>query len=60
MNELTAAIDSFIHRVGEMTEADLNSAVAALERGLIHVIVEQHLRQIKGVSHLQPVPDSSH
>ena len=43
-----------------MSAAELGAAVLILERGLIHVMVEQHLREAESVSRLRPVPDASH
>ena len=60
MKGLVDAIDECVHRVGEMNPAELEAAVQVLERGLIHVMVEQHLREAESVSRLRPVPDSSH
>lgn len=60
MKHLVDAIDDCVHRVGEMNAAELEAAVQILERGLIHVMVEQHLREAESVSRLRPVPDSSH
>jgi hypothetical protein len=59
MKDLTDAIDDYVHRVGEMTLTELNDAVQILERGLIHVMLEQHLRVHEGVSHLRAVSDTS-
>jgi hypothetical protein len=60
MKDLIDCIDRCVHSVGEMNPAELETAVLVLERGLIHVMVEQHLRASDGVSHLRPVSDSSH
>jgi len=57
---LVDAIDECVHQVGEMSAAELEAAVLILERGLIHVMVEQHLRGAESVSRLRPVPDASH
>lgn len=60
MKHLVDAIDECVHQVGEMSAAELEAAVLILERGLIHVMVEQHLREAESVSRLRPVPDASH
>jgi len=60
VKHLVDAIDECVHQVGEMSAAELEAAVLILERGLIHVMVEQHLREAESVSRLRPVPDASH
>lgn len=60
MKDLVDVIDRYVHRVGELNAAELEAAVLILERGLIHVMVEQHLREAESVSRLRPVPDSPH
>jgi len=60
VKDLTDTIDSYVHKVGEMTLVELDHAVEILERGLIHVLVEQHLRAHEGVSRLRAVVDPPH
>lgn len=60
MKDLVDAIDNCVHQVGEMNTAELQAALLILERGLIHVMVEQHLREAESVSRLRPVPESPH
>ena len=60
MKDLLDAVDHCIHQVGEMSLAELDAAVQILERGMIHVMIEQHLREHEGVSHLRAVTDPSH
>lgn len=60
MKDLVDAVDACVHRVGEMNPAELEAAVQILERGMIHVMIEQHLRDHEGVSRLRAVADPSH
>lgn len=48
-------LNKIIRVLGEMPQKDLNELEHVLERGLIHVMVEQQLRQHNGVSALRPV-----
>lgn len=60
MKDLVDAVDSCVHRVGEMSLAELDAALQILERGLIHVMIEQHLRENEGVSRLRAISDPPH
>lgn len=59
MKDLLDAVDRCVHQVGEMSLAELDAALQILERGLIHVMVEQHLRENEGVSRLRAVSEAS-
>ena len=59
MNDIVGAVDRCITGVGEMADTELEAASVALERGLVHVLVEQHLRA-GSVSRLSVVPEPSH
>lgn len=54
------AVEECVHKVGEMSLADLDLALQVLERGMIHVMIEQHLREHEGVSPLRAVIDTPH
>lgn len=55
MSDLAATLDSYITRVGEMSDAELLEAAVLIERALVHVLVEQQLRLNASVSPLRAV-----
>jgi hypothetical protein len=55
MAALSRDLDRLIRVVGEMGQTELDTLEGVLERGLIHVMVEQQMRKHSGVSALRPV-----
>ena len=53
--ELTAALDPIIAGVSEIPDAELQGVADVLERGLIHLLVEQQMRVSASVSPLRSV-----
>lgn len=48
-------MDVVIRVLGETSQAELSRLSLVLERGLVHVLVEQELRDAQGVSGLRAV-----
>lgn len=47
--DLANTLDSYVSRVSEMSDAQLQECSDIIERALVHFLVEQHLR-VPGVS----------
>lgn len=52
---LSAVLDPLISTVSEIPDGDLQAYADVLERGLIHVLVEQQMRSSASVSPLRAV-----
>ena len=48
-------MDVVIRRLGETSQVELDRLCEVLERGLVHALVEQQLRESRGVSGLRAV-----
>ena len=55
MNDLTQTLDSYVNRVGEMTDDELMESSLLVERALVHMLVEQQLRMNASVSPLRAI-----
>lgn len=55
MSDLSSALDSYVTRVGEMSDDELMESSVLVERALVHMLVEQQLRLTASVSPLRAV-----
>lgn len=53
--DLSRAVDLCVTALAELSYEQVCEISAILERGLVHSLIEQKLRESEGVSHLRPV-----